>query len=66
MASHKNCNLGASEGSVILLISTLIACFNDNLILIMKFQSLACLLNGSEHIYWILDLECEVHSIWHL
>ena len=22
------------------------------------------LLSGSEHIYWILDLEDEVHSIW--
>ena len=26
----------------------------------------AYLLNGSEHIYWILDLEGEVHSIWDL
>ena len=32
----------------------------------MKPQSIAYLLNGSEHIYWILDLEGEVHSIWDL
>ena len=30
----------------------------------MKSQSMAYLLSGSEHIYWILDLEGEVHSIW--
>ena len=32
----------------------------------MKSQSTAYLLNESEHIYWILDLEDEVHSIWDL
>ena len=32
----------------------------------MKSQSTACLLNESEDIYWILDLEGEVHSIWDL
>ena len=32
----------------------------------MKFQSIACLLNESEHIYWILGLEGEVRSIWDL
>ena len=30
----------------------------------MKSQSIAYLLNGSEHMYWISDLEGEVHSIW--
>ena len=30
----------------------------------MKPLSIVYLLNGSEHIYWILDLEDEVHSIW--
>ena len=30
----------------------------------MKSQSIAYLLNESDHIYWILDLEGEVHSIW--
>jgi hypothetical protein len=28
----------------------------------MKSQSIAYLLNGSEHVYWILDLEIEVHT----
>ena len=32
----------------------------------MNSQSIAYLLNGSEHIYKILDLEGEVHSIWDL
>jgi hypothetical protein len=32
----------------------------------MKSQSNAYVLNESEHIHWILDLEGEVHSIWHL
>ena len=31
-----------------------------------EIQSIAYLLNGSEHIYWIWDLENEVHSIWDL
>ena len=62
MASHKNYNLGANEGLVIFLASELIACFIDNFTLIMKSQPIAYLLNGSEHIYWILDLEGEVHS----
>ena len=30
----------------------------------MKSQSIVYLLNGSDCIYWILDLESEVHSIW--
>ena len=30
----------------------------------IKFQSIAYLLNGCEHIYWIWNLEDEVHSIW--
>jgi hypothetical protein len=66
MASHKNYNIGASEGFVIFLTSELVTCFIDNFNLIMKSQSIAYLLNGSEHIYWILDLEDEVHSIWDL
>jgi hypothetical protein len=32
----------------------------------MKSQSIIYLLIGSAHIYWILDLEGEVHSIWDL
>ena len=31
-----------------------------------KSQSIAYSLNESEHIYWILDLEGEVHSVWDL
>ena len=31
-----------------------------------EIQAIAYLLNGSEHIYWIWDLENEVHSIWDL
>ena len=30
----------------------------------MKSQSIVHLLNESDNIYWILDLEDEVHSIW--
>ena len=32
----------------------------------MKSQTTAYLLSGSAHIYRILDLEGEVHSIWDL
>jgi hypothetical protein len=48
---------------VIFLNSKLITCFIDGFTLIMKSQSLAYLLNRSEH---ILDLEGEVHSLWDL
>jgi hypothetical protein len=30
----------------------------------MKPHSIACLLSGNKHIYWILGLEGKVHSIW--
>ena len=66
MASHKNHNLGANEGFVIFLTSKLFTCFIGGFTLKMKSQSIAYLLNESEHIYWILDLEGEVHSIWDL
>ena len=42
----------------------LITCFIDILPLKIKSQSVVYLRSGSEHIYWILDLEGEVHSIW--
>ena len=32
----------------------------------MKSQSIVYLLYGSEHIYWILDFQSKVHSIWDL
>ena len=57
MVSHKNYNLGANEGFVIFLTSKLITCFIDSFILKMKSLSTAYLLNGSEHTYWILDLD---------
>ena len=66
MVSCKNSNLNANEGFVILLTSKLITCFIGGFTLTMKPQSIAHLLNGNEHIYWILDLEGEVQSIWDL
>ena len=32
----------------------------------MKSESIAYLLLGCAHIYWVLDLQGEVHSIWAL
>jgi hypothetical protein len=32
----------------------------------MKSQLIPYFLNENEHIYWIQDLESEVHSIWDL
>ena len=51
MISHKNYNLNANEGFVILLTSKLITCFFFCFILKMKSHSIAYFLNGSEHIY---------------
>ena len=62
--SHKNYNLGANESSVIFLTFKLITCFVDGFTLKMKPQSIAYLLYVNEHLYWILNLEDEVHSIW--
>ena len=62
MAIHKYHNLTASEGFVIFLTSKLFSCFTDGFPLIMNSQSIAYLLNESEHIYWILDLESETYS----
>jgi hypothetical protein len=64
MVSHKNYNLDAKWGICHFLTSKLIACFIDGFTSKKKSQSIAQLLDGSEHIYWILDLENEVHSIW--
>jgi hypothetical protein len=44
----------------------LITCFVDGSTSKMKSQSIAYLLNRSEHVYWIWNLESEVHSIWDL
>ena len=62
--SHKNYHLSVKKGFVIFLTSKLITCFIDGFTSKMKSQSIAYLLNESEHLYWILDFEDEVHSIW--
>jgi hypothetical protein len=63
--SHENYNLDVNEYFVMFLTSKLIACFViDGFTFKLKSQSIAYLLNGSDHLYWILDLEGEVHSIW--
>ena len=59
MVSHKNVHLNANGEFSISLTSKSI--FIDGLTLGMKSQSNAYLLSESEHIYWILDLEVEVH-----
>ena len=66
MASHKNFNLNVNEDFAMFLTSKLIMCFIDGFTFIMKSQSIANLLIGSAHVYWILDREGEVHSIWDL
>ena len=66
MVSHKNQNLDANEGFVIFLTSKSFTCFIGDFTLRMKSQSIVYLLNESEHIYWILNLDDEVHSIWDL
>ena len=64
MVSDKNYNLNGQWGFCHFGTSKLIKCFIDGFTLKRKSQSTAYLLNGSEHIYWIVDLENEVHSIW--
>ena len=64
MVSQKNYNLNANEDFVLFLTSKLIICFNDSFTLKRKSQSIAYLLNGSDHRCWILNIENEVHSIW--
>jgi hypothetical protein len=49
-----------------ILTSKLITCFIDSFTSGLKYQSVSYLLSGNAHIYGILDLEGEVHSIWHL
>ena len=63
MVSLKNYNLSDNEGFVILLTSKLITCFIDDFTSKVKSQSIAYLLNESEHKYWIWDLVDEVHLI---
>ena len=66
MKSHKNYNLNANEEFVLLLTFKFVIWFFGGFTLKSKFRSIAYLLNVSEHIYWIWDLEDEVHSIWDL
>ena len=56
MVNRQKYNLNTNEGFVNFLTSKLITCFICSFTFIMKPQSFAHLLNGSEHIYWILDL----------
>ena len=63
MVSHKTYNLNINEDFVFFFTSKLITCFIDGFTSRMKSQSIAHLLVGSAHIYWILDLDGEVHSI---
>ena len=66
MVSRKSYNLNANQDFVIFLTLKLITGFIGGFILTMKPQSIAHLLNRNEHIFWILDLEGKVHSIWDL
>ena len=65
MVSHKKYNLNVNEDfDVVFLTSKLIACFIDGFTSGMNSQSIAYLLHESAHIYFILDFEGEVHSIY--
>jgi hypothetical protein len=64
MVSHKNYNLNTNEDFVIFWTSKLITCIVDGFNSKMKSQSIAYLLDASEHVYRILDLEDKVHSRW--
>ena len=61
--SHKYYNLNVNKDFAMFLTSKLITCFTDGFTFEMKSQSIANLLTGSAHIYWILDLKVEMHSI---
>ena len=63
MVSRKKYNLNANEGFVMLLTSKLITCFIGGFTLTMKPQSIAHLLNGSEHIFWTLEVTCTQYGI---
>ena len=60
---NKNYNFNVYEDFVIFLISKLIMCFINGSISGIKSQSNAYLPIGSVNIYWILNLEGEVHLI---
>ena len=66
MVSHQIYNLNVDEEFVIFVSSKLITFFIYGFTSGMKSQSMAYLLGGSAHIYWIWGLEGEVHSVWDL
>ena len=67
MVNHKNYNLGANGGlNLWYFWLPSITSSIDGLTLKMKSQLVAYLLNGGEHIYWILDFKGEMHSTWDL
>ena len=66
MISYKIYNFNVNEDFVTFLISKLITCFIHGFTSGMKSKSIAYLPIRSAHIYWTLDLESEVHSIWDL
>jgi hypothetical protein len=63
---NKKYNLSTNEGFETFLTSKLITRFIGGFTLKIKSQSMIYLLNESEHIYWIWNLEDEMHSIWGL
>ena len=62
MVNLKYYNLDANR-FLIFLTSKLITCFIDGFTSKVRSQSIAYLLNGSEHLYWILDFKDEVQLI---
>ena len=64
MVRHNYYNLNVIENFFMFLTPKLITCFIDGFTFGMKSQSIAYSVIGSAHIYWILDIEGEVHSIW--
>jgi hypothetical protein len=66
MVSCKIYNLNANEDFVVFLTSKIITWFIGSFTLKLNLQPIAYLLKVGEHIYWIWDLEGEVHSTWDL
>ena len=72
MVSYIQNNVDTNEDFVIFFTSNFITCFIDFHLHAFGFnsgiksQSIACLLRESEHLYWILGLQGESHSLWDL
>ena len=58
--------LNVNEDFVIFLTSNISTSFINGFTSGMKSHSISYLLIGNAHIYWILDLEGELDSIWNL